>query len=243
MGMDKETEIDLWELLANGYLFFKRKIKIILFFLVMGLLFSISNFFTCPHKYKPFYKREFIAQSSVTTNEILSDIINAIPVNTKNEKESSFPEFRNIKGETEANTNKETRLKVTIEVFSPLSIDSVLNALTMYINSIEILSKKFNFQQQQKRQLLSVVNKQIAETDTAANDTKHFSHIELFEKKQNIEKDLSLSKIVNFIPVNTDCILISNTRVGILNVLGYSFLGLVLGVIIAWLFDFFNPKK
>ena len=243
MGLDKETEIDLWELLLNGYRFFKRKIKIILTFLLIGLLFGIGSFFTHPLEYKSFYRKEFIAQSSVTTNEILSDIINAVPVNIKNEKENSFPEFRNIKWKTEANNNKETRLKITIEAFTPESIDSLLKSLTIYINSIEAFSKKFNLQQQQQRKLLTVLNKQIAEADTTTKNTKRFNPIELVEKKQKIEKDLALNKIVDFIPVYPDCISISNRRAGILNVLGYSFLGLVLGAIIAWLLDFFNHEK
>src|SRR5436853_7680324 len=91
--MEANNEIDLWELVSAGFNFFKRKRKIILIFFLAGLLYGIAEFFLYPLDYKSYYKKEYSAESSVVSNEALSDIINALPC-----KLERFPEFRNIKG-------------------------------------------------------------------------------------------------------------------------------------------------
>ncbi|MBI4931506.1 MAG: hypothetical protein HY841_12125 [Bacteroidetes bacterium] len=243
---DINSEIDLWELIGNGFNLLKKRKTVILSFFLLGILFGFSNLLMHPLDFKAFFRKEFIAQSSVISNEILCDIINNIPLNPKEKSTNTngvlFPNSRNIQGKLAANNNKETRLRVTIEVFSSADIDSVLNLLTVYINSIEALNEKFKFQQQQQRQLLSVLKKQIALSDTAGKNANSLNSVEVFEKKQNLEKELLLNKIVNFIPINPDCIFISNRRAGVLNVLGYSFLGIVIGFIIAFAMNLVQRK-
>jgi hypothetical protein len=231
------SEVDLWELIGKGYQLFKKRAGVILLCFFLGLLFSISNFLLHPLEYKSFYKKEFIAQSSAASNDVLYDIINAIPQNIANKngasKEVSFPEFKNIKAKLDENKNKETRLKLTIEAFEPAHIDSILHALTTYIHSLESLRENFDLQQKQQRQVLAVSEKQISAMDSAMNKTTNANYAEVFQLKLNAEKELSLNKIINFIPLNPDSILISTTRVCVLNVLGWSFLGLVIGFIVA----------
>lgn len=246
MENSTDNEIDLWELIGDGYNLFKKRKAVILSFFLLGIFFGFSNFLTHPLEYKSFYRQEFIAQSPVTSNEILNDIINNIPLSLKDKSNGtngiSFPDFRNIIGKLEANSNKETRLKVTLEVFSSTDIDSMLNALTTYINSLGTLNEKFKLQLQQQRQLLLVVKKQIASLDTVGKNAPNLDYVKLFEKKQSIEKELSLNKIVNFIPINPNCILISNMRAGILNVLGYSFMGIVIGFLLAFAMNLIQRK-
>ncbi len=232
------NEIDLWQLLLNGFKFFKRRKWIILSFFLFGLLFSVSNFFIHPLEYKSFYKKGFIAQSSVVSNEILYDIINGLPLELNN-----APEFKSLKGKLEANNNKETRLKVTIEVFGERDIDSIIRSITTYIDSIKILSEKFELTKKQNMQLLSIVSRKIAECDNANKNSEYINCIELIEKKQSVEKELSLNKIINFIEINPDYVFISNTRHGILNISGYSLLGIIIGFIAGFMLDIVKRKK
>jgi hypothetical protein len=240
MEINKETEIDLWELFAKGWVFFKRRIKIILSFLLIGLVYGISNFFTHPLDYRSFFRQEFIAQSSVTTDEILSDIINAIPVDVKNETNANFPEFRDIKGKLLANKNKETRLEVVIEVFDSTTVDTVLKAIGSRVSSVSSLKEKYDLTNKQLHQLLSEVSKQLAQPDSSKTRS---NRIVLLEKKQSVEKQLTENNIVEFIPVNKQPVPFSNTREGVLNLLGYSFLGLILGAVIGWMLDLLNRKN
>ncbi|MCX6291732.1 MAG: hypothetical protein NT126_08205 [Bacteroidetes bacterium] len=240
------TEIDLWELIGNGYRFFKKRKVVILTFFGAGILFGISNLFTHPLEYQSFFRKDFIAGTSVVSNEILGEIINNIPLNRENKNvqvnDIGFPGFRNIKSKVEANNNNETRLKVTIEVFDSSAVDSVLTSLTAYLNSIRDLSEKFSFQWKQEQQLLSVLTLQMTSPDTSGKQSGHQKNVELFEKKQELEKKIFFEKIVNFIPVYPVPVLVSNSREGVLNVLGFGFLGIVLGFITGYLLNFVRRK-
>lgn len=236
--MDKNTEIDLWELISDGIKFFRKKRKIILIFFLAGILFSISNFFIHPLQYKDYYKKEFIAQSSVASNEILFDIINGLPDNLKNS-----PDFRNLKGTMLANINKETRLKVTIEVYEPNDIDSILKSITAYVDSINSLREKFEMSRLQSRKLLLLLNQKIGECDSSKKITRYSDCLDLIQRKQNIEKDLALNRIVSFVVINPDYVFESNRGAGFLNVFGFGFLGIVIGFIAAYLSEFISRKK
>jgi len=236
--MDKNTEIDLWELISDGIKFSRKNRKVILIFFLVGVLFSISNFFIHPFQYKAYYKKEFIAQSSVASNEILFDVINGLPANLRNS-----PDFRSLKGTMLANINKETRLKVTIEVYEPKDIDSILESVTAYVDSISSLREKFEMARAQSRKLLSVLNQKIAECDSSKKQTRFSDCLDLIQRKQNIEKDLALNRIVNFVEINPEFVFESNRKAGLLNILGFSFLGIVIGFIVAYLSEFISRKK
>ena len=229
----ENNEIDLWQLLLNGFKFFRKKMVIILSFFFLGLLFSVSNFFIHPFEYKSYYKKEFIAQSSVASNEILYDIVNGLPVNLNN-----TPKFRSIKGNLSVN-----RLKINIEVFAPKDFDSIIVSITSYFNSIKNLREKFDLSNKQNQQLLSLLNRKIAACDSTKTHEKYMNSIKLIEKKQQVEKELSLNKIIEFIEINPDYVFMNNTRAGVLNILGYSFLGMIIGFIFAFLLDVVKRKK
>lgn len=243
MEIDTETEIDLWQLLANGWKFFKRRAGIILSFFLIGLLYSISNFFTQPDDYRSFYRQEFIAHSSVTTDAILSDIINAIPVNVMNTPDSAFPEFRTIKAKLEANRNKETRLKLILETFDTAGVHSLLGAVGSRVGSIDVLKKDHDFTTLQYKKLLKEITKQLSGNDSAKVSSGNPNSIDLMEKKQGVEKLLAGNTIIAFLPINDRPVAVSNSRAGVLNVLGWTFLGLVLGAAVAGLLDLLNRKK
>jgi hypothetical protein len=240
MEIDRDTEIDLWEVLSRGWIFFKRQVSIILTFFTIGLIYSISNFFTHSLEYKSFYRQEVIAESPITTVEILSEIINAIQPNVKNEATKYFPEFRKMKGKLEANKNKENRLKIYIEIFDSTKINTLLNALDSHIRSIAVLKNKFDFRNQQLKQLSTALAKKLNEPNVDATKS---NNIELLEKKQSIEEQLVSNKIIEFIPITNQPIFENNFRASVLNILGYSFLGLILGAIVAWLFELVSIKK
>ena len=234
----ENNEIDLWELILIGLGFFKKNKPIIISFFLLGLLFSISNFFTHPLEFKPFYKKDFIVASSITSSDILCDIINGIPPALTN-----LPKFRNLKGKVLMNNNKETRIDFTMELYEKKDADSLLHSITTYVDSIDSLREKFELGKKQKQQLLSLVKRKIAECDSSKKQTGYSEYLELIEKKQAIEKELTLDKIVDFIEVNPDFVFIKNIRSGILNILGYSFLGLVIGFFTAYFVPFIKKEK
>lgn len=243
MEHDPNTEIDLWELLRNNWAFFKRRMAVILIFFLIGLLFSLSNFITQPLKYKSFFRKELIAQSSVVSNEILSEIINAIPIHIKNNDASGFPELKHLQGKIEANKYKDTRLKLIIEVFDTSEVTPALQALETHISSTPALKEKFDFNKKQQQQLLTALNNQLAAQDSTKINSGNSHYIELLEKKQLVEKQFTQGKIVEFIAINTQPVPMNNARAGILNILGYSFLGLVLGAITGWFLDIIKRIK
>src|SRR3990172_4492195 len=166
MENNSDTEIDLWQLLIKGYRFFKNRKGVIVLFFFLGIIYSLSKFITEPLEYKSYYKKEFIAQSSVTSDEILSDIINGLSLFPE-----KIPSLRNIKGKLLANSNKETRLQVIIESFEKENIDSILTELELHLNSIENFKAKFDYDKQQHLLLLLELNKRIAEHDTTKNNS------------------------------------------------------------------------
>ena len=226
---DPESEIDLWQLLIKAANFFKKNKGLIGLFFFLGILFSLSKFIFSPLEYRSYFKKEFVAESPVTTVEVLSDIING---------SSLFPEkihdLRNIKGKLAKNAKGENRLQVTIESFEKENIDSILDKLTQQVNAIKDLKEKYDFNKGQLTDLHSAIEIQIAKQDST-----HVS-LELMEKKQQVEKDLKFLKIVQFTATSADIIYCSNNRTIILNILGFGFLGIVVGAILAFLRGMFK---
>lgn len=243
MEINQETEIDLWELLAGGWKFFKRKKLIILSFMALGLLYSLGNFMICPDTYRSYFRKELIVQSPVASNEVLADIINAIPINVKTEQDTAFPKFRDIKGKTEANKLKETRTKLTIEAYDTAQVARILQAIETRIGSIQTLKEKFDLDKKLQQQMIAALNKKLTLSDSSGTNSENANFLELLEKKRAVSKQLAQDKIVEFTEINNRPVPVSNTKAGILAILGYSFLGLVLGAISAWLTEAIKRSK
>ena len=234
----EDKEIDLWELFLSVINLFRKRKVVILSFFLLGLLYSVSNFFTHPLEYKSYYKKEYIAESSVATNEILYDIINGISLTFNDSLQ-----FRNLKAKLDVNPKQETRLKVAIEVFEKNDADSMLNSIRERIDSIETLKEKFELTKKQNQQLLSAIKRKITECDSAKKNSNYISCLELIEKKQSVEKELTLNKIVSFTEINPDYVFVSNTRTSVLNIFGYGFLGIIIGFLTGFMMNVFNGKK
>ncbi|MEW6469864.1 MAG: hypothetical protein AB1458_13130 [Bacteroidota bacterium] len=232
MEINGSQEIDLWQLLVKVFKFTRRRIRIILLFFLAGLLFSVSNFFTRPLDYASFYKKELLASSSVASNDVLYDIINGIPPARINVAGS-----KSVKAKLEANINKETRLKVMAEAYEPRAIDSMLASVTAYINAIPELSERYELQKQQHKQLAGELERQLS--DSAWKSSAHMDHmekrLEMLQQRSKAEKELALAAIVEFIPIDPEPVMVSNRRAAILNVLGYSFLGTLIGFLAGFL--------
>lgn len=230
---NSSEEIDLWELLQKGFALFRERIKIVLMFFLLGLSYSISNFFIYPNKYRSFYKKDFIADSPIMPDEILADIINAIPdhIEQQSQTVSYFPHLKRLKAKPEANSKKETRLKVIIETFSKEAIDSVLMALENYIDAIDELDTKYQLLISQKKSVLKDLEDKIAACDSLKHDPINCNI--MLEKKLSLEMELKSIKKIRFVPIHTDFIFVKNTRERVLNIIGWNFLGVVLGFLAA----------
>ncbi len=244
MEANDDTEIDLWKLLKDGLKFFSKRKRVILIFMLMGLFFALGKFITHPLQYKSFYKTDFIVQSSFVTNEILSEIIYNFSLNAE-----PVPHLKQITRKLEANSKKETRLRVTFETYEKINMDSLINKIVAFVDTVEYIRERNNLMRRQSLELLVKLNKQITAfenekenikpiADTINKNAEYVSYIELLEKKQNIEKELALSKSIEFIEKNSPSIFVSSRRTIILNVFGYSFLGFVIGAIIGFLMNY-----
>lgn len=239
---NNSEEIDLWELLQEGFTLFRKRIGIVSTFFLLGLFYSMIDFFVHPNKYKSFYKKDFIASSPMVSDEVLADIINAIPDHIRQQSKtvSHFPELKRLKAKPETNSRKETRLKLTIETFSKDAIDTVLMALENYIDVIDELDIKYRSLISQKKLVLKDLEDKIAAYDTLKNDPINCNM--MLEKKLTLEAELKILKKIRFVPINTDFILVGNTRAIVLNILGWSFLGIVIGFLAAVVVNFTTKK-
>lgn len=237
-----QEEIDLWELLKRGIKLFKRRVVIISLFGMGGFFYSIADFFIHPLKYKSFYRKEFLASSPVIRDEVLSDIINRIPeqLAQKNASVSYFPELRKIKAKLEANAKKETRLNLTVETYEKENIRSVLSAIEAYADSIKEVNDMFLSYVAQKTELLNDLRHQASLCDSLKKDPMNC--ILLAQKKRETEKELKSIKKITFLSLHSDFVFVPNKREGVLSVLGWSFLGLVIGFFAAAAIDFRNKK-
>lgn len=254
---NSSSEIDLWQLMLDLFSFLKRRKWIVILFLSVGVILGVFNVKNNMLTYKPFYKKEFVLQSSVASNEIIYDIINNIPGDIYVSKTdtnqipsaATTPVYKSIKGKLEANSQGASRLKVTLEVYEKENIDSVINKLETYLNSIEYLRSRYELMKKQNLQLLSVINKRLSEADNPKehNDqvltSNSLSYVELLEKKQNIEKELSQNKIASFIDINSPSIFVNNKNKAAMAILGYGFLGIFIGIAAGYILDLILKVK
>ncbi len=271
MKNDTATEIDLWQLIVNGFAFLKKRKWLIASFLIIGTLFGLVTLKINPLKYKSFYKKYFIVQSSIASDEILSDIINNLSLKLNNNtsnlmselniSSSIVAEIKNIQAVIESSDDKKSsQLEVTIEAYENQNIDSIISGIIFYINSIEHLQLRYNLMKEQQLQLLAELNKRIVELDSIKwnlsnpvsynnvdfminRNAEYLSYVELLEKKQHIEKELSFNKIIDIIEINSPHVLVENTRDAVVSVIGYSFLGAIIGGIIGLMLNLYRRVK
>lgn len=255
------TEIDLVQLFANGITFLKKKKGLILSFFIAGLLYGSITFFFRPPTPDFFYKKDFIVESSILPNDILFDIINDFQLKLNNGKELSEPveplsmiqKIKSSKVKLHSNINSTiSRLRVTVEAYEKQNIDSLINGIAFYVNSNEYIKLRYSLINKQNLQLLSVINKQIEElnslkhSESVGNNTnrksEYLSYVDLIEKKQKTERDLTLNKTIEFIEINSSTIS-ADSKAGIRSILGYSILGIFIGIIVAGALHLFSKIK
>jgi hypothetical protein len=190
----------------------------------MSILIGVTDFFLHPYKYHSFYRKEYLSQSAVVTNEVLYDIINGLPENLK-----SAPKFRSLKAKLITNDKKDTRLKMTIEIYEKMDLDSVIRSVVEYVNSLPALREKFEFMKMQDRQLIDWLTNKIATCGNGTSPIENTGCMVWIEKKQKAEKELALNKIINCIEISPEFVYVSNTRTGVLYIVGCSLLGILVG--------------
>jgi hypothetical protein len=151
-------------------------------------------------------------------------------------------------------------LKVDIEVLDKSKIEMLLQGIERYITSNAYFKSRYALMKDQNVQLLSAINKQLSEIDSLKRsgqavltqnpvkfminrESEYVSYVELMEKKLEVEKKLLLLTPIEFIVKNTSLNYVNNTLYNILNILGYSFVGMFLGIFIAFIFNLFSKIK
>jgi hypothetical protein len=253
------TEIDIEKIIRNSFVFYKNNKWIITTFFVFAFVFSLYNLKRNPQKYRTFYKKNILVKSSFVSNEIIHNLLKPIELSSNSGNIKSFApqlgisysllkDFRSLNIELESD-HENSILKLSLEGYTIQCIDSFINGLAFYLNSVDYLEFKHSFEMKQRAQLLKVVNGQIEklektkdlstislhEESNSNRKNDYLQNVELYEKKLKLEKEL-LDKPIDFIKVQTPYIAINNLKAGIIYVIGISFLGILIGVLLSYVY-------
>ena len=132
--------------------------------------------------------------------------------------------------------------KFSIEVFDKENIDSIADRIILYINSSPYIKIKRELTIRQKSEMLSLINKKIHEIDSCAlknnanhlstspsviisKETAELSYVELFEQKQEIEKELQLFQGgLYFVENNSPIAIVNKSFLAGIIIIGYGIL-------------------
>lgn len=262
---NKNQEIDLLELGAKIYLFCKRRFILILCVTLIGAIIGFTKIIPS----RDYYSTRIIANSNVVSNDILIGIINSLQLILDQKDAGRLSEKLNIntdiaksiKGISASSISiiaGEARFGIDIEVFDKLIVSDVVTGLTEYVTNQSYIKEKSLIINKQRKELVSLLDTKIAlldSTNAASNQllikkdifilnggqSSNKEMIDLFEKKQDIEKQIQLSKEIEIIE---EASLITEHSTGSKKSLFiYSFIFFALGLLIAIFIEILNKIK
>jgi len=216
------NEIDLIELLAKIYFLFKRNKYIILTFAVIGIILGILK----SSKTEAYFQTEMIVKTSIEPDAVynqlqtLSDFRNsnnlALLAEELNIAKEEATQIKRIEIEKiEKNKEKENfLLKIILEVHNTKIIPKIRKGLINFTQSNEFLSQQLKNKQKHFEQYLHEISealeiiqrkeKQKINSDkfneSIIGEESYASQIiQLMDKKETIEKNLSQNKPLNII--------------------------------------------
>ncbi len=254
MAKQANNEIDLLELTVKLYLFIKRKLKFLLFFLIAGIIIGIVKHYIS----RPFYETYLVANSNIISNNRIVDIINTLQpfIGEKNIDSSSgklktsiniLKQIKNIEAtiiEKEENELFELNCyKIDLQIYDNSMIDSIRYAIINLINSNNYIKKKTTLKRENILKLISKINEEIKGLDSLEqsllSESKNFIIIDgqneivnLLEKKHKLEEEFQLTEAINIIEDFTVLSTPANKSISV-HILIYGLIFLVIGFFVA----------
>ena len=220
---NKSEEIDILELSIKLFLFFKRRITIISCFVIIGLAIGVIRFNSSKDYYKTHIIAQSTTVPNDILINIINTfqlLIEAEEYKRLSEELNidimAAVNVKVISASLISTSTEGSLFKINIEVFDKSIIDSIRNGLIEYINSQKYIKGRSEIIKEQQLQLISLLNNKIDEVDSLQNvvntynkpsiknneilltinenNSFHLELIQLYEKKQNLERQNQLSK-------------------------------------------------
>lgn len=264
------NEIDLLNLFANTILFFKKSKKIILSFFLIGILGGSSYYLIKAPKSELYYQKIFTAESNQVPIEMMTEIINSIGLKLRHQSGSSDQEaiaselgfsasvLSKLKMITAENKTSDL-IEIKIEAYEKQVIDSVIKGVEYYVSTNEYVKNRAILIRSQKLKLLEVIDNMMEESLANKDFNKGsfesnaslinlltkgnaggWNYIELLEQKQKIERELTLTKDLDFVITSNPYEIIEKKAGVIAKVISLGFLGLFIGISLSLFLIFYK---
>ncbi len=255
MANKEEKEIDLIELVIKFIFFIKKRIFIFILITIIGTSFGFFKGFIEKKK----YENKLIGSSDIVPNSVIFQIFNTLIEDFQNNN-IFFSKTLSLSKDVSNNIIKINLDTVTYGINNSIIIKiqskdslSCVQTKTAFINYLQkntLIKEEYTFYINQKKQLLTEINKKIIELDslqrfirvasynnknpfTVINST-YSEYINLVEKKQLIEKEIQLSnRIINIYVDSTSPIYINL----LLKTLIWFFISLILSFLTASFYE------
>lgn len=221
--MNKNSEIDLLELIAKVISFFKRRWLLIIIFVFAGM--AVGYFF--PQKNEKYFSVRLAAYSTVVPDDILSVMITSLQtyISDNNfeklatELDISDSMARNIisiQNTVVSSTISDkahyftfpldypfSRLDIHLQVKNEGAIVSVKNGLIHYVENQNYVKLRIAALKKQNEELLNLINRRLSELkkvdEKTDNSGKSLMDVGLIEKRLNAEREISLMREIEFV--------------------------------------------
>ena len=270
---NSDSEIDLFNLLLKLLKFIKKNKKAIIAFFLLGTIIGCINYFRKASENKIIYEKTYLAESAVASSEVIVGIINSIGF--KNE----FPEndlellsnklrlsisvlesIKNISAEVQSTGKESSVIKLKIECSDKNNVDSLIQGITHYINSMEYVKKRYEIDIKQQTQLISIIDNKINYYDEALGLNKIsdsekilkqlvgknevLNYMELIDRKQKLEKQMSLLNSIEFIASSEEKI-ISRPKISLelFKIIAFGILGAFMAVSFIFFFGIYKKVR
>jgi hypothetical protein len=270
---NSDSEIDLFNLLLKLLKFIKKSKKVIIAFFLFGIIIGGINYFRKASDNKIVYEKTYLAESAIMSNEVIVSIINSIGLKNEfpdndlvllsNKLSLSMPvvqSIKNISAELQSTSSESSVIKLKIEWSDQNNIDSLIYGITHYINSIEYVKKRYDIDRKQQAQLILILNNKINHYDEALGLNKIsdsekllkqivgknevLNYMELIDRKQKLEKQISLLNSIEFI-ASSEAKIISRPKISLelFKIIAFGILGAFMAVSFIFFFGIYNKVR
>ena len=257
---NSDSEIDLFNLLLKLLKFIKKNKKVIIAFFLLGIIIGGINYFRKASENKIIYEKTYLAESAVASSEVIVGIINSIGFKNEfpeNDLDllsdklglsiSVLESIKNISAELQSTGTESSVIKLKIEWSDKNHIDSIVHGITYCINSMDYVKKRYDIDRKQQSQLISIIDNKINYYDEGLGLNKIsdsekilkqlvgkdevLNYMELIDRKQKLEKQMSLLNSIEFIASSEAKIIERPSKKNdIIKVLGFGFASIFLFV-------------
>lgn len=234
-------ELDLIRFAYGLLLLFKRKIFLILVFVMAGLLSGFYIYTTGMKPGKDFYKQDFVLKSACE-NEYIYDVTRSLAVKIVSTKQENITSLRNIEPKLILNALKESRLVISISAFDSAAMPQLLSAFHKELINHEGLNKEH----EKQREVMSAFLKELklmADSICKSENTITEKCLAILEKQSEIKTQLQNDAVFEINMVDNAPVFISQHRERSMLLAGLSVIGLLAGLMVSFLSESYQSAK